>query len=291
LTAVLSSSADIDCREAEPRLHLYADGELAPEERALLEGHLEACERCRNDLTLLEKTRATLALRAEEEDQAPAALLERIAADTRSAARGERRARLVWAGPLALAGLALVVATVALFTGDRPLAQESPVVAQSVDAHTLDVPVDIATPDARRVEAFLAPRLGVRVQVPRLAGAGLSLVGARVVNAADKRAGQLVYEDGLGARVTLLVVPDPRGSLGRAVAPRDSDARAADVALAGFLQGEVSSPARAADGHAVRLLHDGATLFALVGALSDDRMDRIAQAIAPTLPRARVAGR
>lgn len=289
---MLSSSHEIDCREAERRIHLQVDGELAPEERLALQTHLGGCEACARDQAMLEKTREVLRERAAEDDQAPAHLVERISGDVARIARREGRSRLAWAAPLALATVALGVAVFALLGGEPAPAKESGVVQRSVDVHTLDVPVDIASPDPARVQAFLEPRLHARVRVPHLDGAGLSLAGARVVSAADRRAAQLVYEDGLGARVTVLVVPDKDRRLRQVVT--GSSAARPDVQAAGFLQGvdvagETASgrlDLRTKDGaHAVRLLHDGSTLFALVGALSADNMDRVAAAIAPELRR------
>jgi len=295
LRAVLSSSTEIDCREAERRIHLYVDAELAPEECVALEVHLAGCDVCTGERAMLEKTRAALRARSAEEDHAPALLVERIRGDIGRQARREGRSRLVWAARLGIAAVALGVATFALLGGDDEPAATSKVtpstgvVQRSVDVHTLDVPVDIASPDPARIAAFLEPRLRARVRVPRLDGAGLSLAGARVVSAAERRAAQLVYEDGLGARVTVLVVPDRDGDLRRAVVGRAAAARpiTSGVQTAGFLSEGGGGDVRGqAGGNAVRLLHDGSTLFALVGGLSDDNMDRIAKAIAPELPRA-----
>lgn len=285
MSAVLSSSPEIDCREAEPRLHMLLDGELAPEEHEAVQAHLENCGGCRRELSLLEKTRAALADNAAVE-RAPDALVSRIGGDVSRLARRDRRSRLLWAAPAALAAVALVVAGFSLFTArDAAPAAAPDVFRQLLDAHTLDVPVDVATPDPRRVEEFLAPRIGARVRVPTLDRAGLSLAGARVVSAADRRAGQLVYEDGLGARVTLLVVPDERGLLSPTQKP-------ADAMLAGFVEGAPPPAATRRDGaHAVRLVHDGHALFALIGALDGERMDRIARTLAPGTKAARVAER
>lgn len=145
---MLSSSTEIDCRDAEPRLHLYLDGELAPEETASLEGHLNACAGCRADLALLEHTRAKLRAGAEVADVAPAALVERVGVDVGRMARRERRGRMVWAAPLAVATAALVVAVISLASADAP-AHQPRVLAESVDVHTRDVPVDVASSTLR----------------------------------------------------------------------------------------------------------------------------------------------
>jgi anti-sigma factor RsiW len=292
LTAVLSSSPEIDCREAEPRLHLFLDRELAPEDQAALEAHLEACARCRADLQLLERTRAKLRAMAESTDVAPSALVDKIAGDVGRVARRERRGRLLWAAPLVVATAALIIALFSLFGGaDR--APEPLVLQESVDVHTLDVPVDVASPDPQRVEKFLAPRLGVNVRVPRLDGAGLSLAGGRVVSVDNRRAAQLVYEDGLGAKVSVLAVPDKDRRMAAALSGQTPPptARGAAVTQAGFVE-QVPEPIGGRvrkDGHAVRLWHDGEVLYTLVGALDDEGMDRISRALADN--GRRVAGR
>src|SRR5690606_6067105 len=86
LPAVLSSSLSFDCREAEALLHLHADGEAAPEDRALLEHHLERCAPCSLRLRELRALKRVLRASAYDDVTVPEALLTRVRNDIASAA-------------------------------------------------------------------------------------------------------------------------------------------------------------------------------------------------------------
>ena len=112
------------------------------------------------------------------------------------------------------AALAAVLVT---SRGAAPAPRPPPAVAQAAFArHALDVPVDVATPDPRRVQEFLAVRVGA-LRVPRLDALGYGLSGARVVDVGNSRGSQLVYAGGFGQRLSVVSVPDPDGGLGRSL--------------------------------------------------------------------------
>ncbi|MGH8988103.1 MAG: anti-sigma factor domain-containing protein [Acidimicrobiales bacterium] len=84
-------------------LGAYALDAVEPSERQLVEGHLEACPRCRYELDGLRKVAADLAMSwAHEGEQPPAALWDRIAAQI-GAGAGDRSGQVV-ALPSDLAG-------------------------------------------------------------------------------------------------------------------------------------------------------------------------------------------
>jgi anti-sigma factor RsiW len=68
-------------------------------------------------------------------------------------------------------------------------------------AHPVEVPADQRTHLAR----WIAKRLGRELLIPDLSGAGLRLLGGRVLPAGQSAAAQLMYEDEHGMRVTLYV--------------------------------------------------------------------------------------
>jgi anti-sigma factor RsiW len=213
LSAVLAREPE-SCEQIEVWLHLVVDGECGPEEQATVEHHLASCERCTHALRLLERTRAGLRQAALASEQpAPEALVGRIEGDIRAASSGPRRPVLIAAG-LALFLLGAGAAGLVMSQLDNPI---DPMVGDLVERHALEVPVDVASPDADRVASFFQPRLGEPVLVPGMHGVGLGLRGGRVVNVEGHRAAQIVYRAPRGERVSVIAIPDHDGKLTRRV--------------------------------------------------------------------------
>lgn len=293
MAAVLSTSLSFSCQEAEPLLHLVADAEVAPEDQALLDEHLKRCGDCRARLVELRGLKAALRLRATD-TRVPASLLARVREDIADEVRTERRRRVLVVGAPVFAGFgALLFVSAAVLYGtvdDRPRAvsvsgepsqgSDAPVLLeQALSLHTLDVPVDVASPDPARVSAFLAARIGHPVRVPRLDPAGFGLAGARVINVDNRRAAQLFYEGGLGHRVSLVAVPDPTGQLGGrvrddAAAVTESAARFADWVKGGADEKRAHLRARRGD-LAVQVWSDEGAVYSLAGRLDDERFDTL----------------
>jgi hypothetical protein len=106
-------------REWRESLGAYALGQLAPEERARVEAHLEGCAACRSELASLRATAALLPHadpdRLGPPPLPPAGLGERIAVGVAAEGRARRRRRL--RSVLATSGVAaaVVVAVLAIF--------------------------------------------------------------------------------------------------------------------------------------------------------------------------------
>lgn len=282
MLAVSNAADPIDCREAELLIQLRLDEEVGPEDSHDLDVHLHGCDTCRQQFALLEKTRAHL--RSKENDevvpdhlaanirlhlaQVPADPTETDVAVANAPPPGGRRP--VWAAALA-GGVFVVMAVVAAVglglnfgekaaksaaaTSEEQAGTEDDAVAVSVANHSLDVPVDVASPDPKVVEAFLRPRLGHPIDVPRLAAKGFGLRGGRVVAVQKTRAAQLVYDSGLGKRMTVVVVPDRDGRLMKKLGPKHKRLNRERVA-------EVHRAK--ARGYDVRLLSRGHLLYAVV---------------------------
>jgi len=204
------------CADVEPMLDLSVDGELLADDSALLHGHVATCTQCRARLEAKRRLKALLAV-AGTSVELPAELEQRVRSDlhTLRRTRNTRRA----AGVLVVATIAAALA--AVLVAQAPAATDAtpaaPALAQAALArHALDVPVDVATPDPRRVQEFLAARVGA-LKVPRLDALGYGLSGARVVDVGNSRGAQLVYAGGFGQRLSVVAVPDPDGGLGRSL--------------------------------------------------------------------------
>lgn len=237
---------------------MYLDGEASAEDRALIEEHLRRCEACASRADLYDRTRRALRAAALEEDEAalPGGFEERLRRSLSDVARPSSGSLFVRASPFAAAGVALCVAVAAWVKGDDPTTAPVPVVQRTIEHHTLDVPVDVASPDAAYVARFLGSRVGHKVAVPRLDVAGYGLAGGRVVSLDDRRAAQLVYRGGLGRRLSVMAVPDPDGRLARQMRRGHSATASRDPSV--LFRGEEG-------GFNVEVLaHDG-TVYSLVG--------------------------
>ena len=81
----------IDCQEAERRLHTFLERELDKEEMAEVQAHLDDCRECHSKFRF-EASFKRLIMARSSEQRAPTGLRERLAERLRQQ-RGERRSR------------------------------------------------------------------------------------------------------------------------------------------------------------------------------------------------------
>lgn len=124
--------------------------------------------------------------------------------------------RLVRAAWAAAAALVLLIAGASLgwyfgtMTG-ADATQGAAVARQAAVAHAVFTPerrhpVEVAADQEAHLVAWLSKRLGAPLRAPRLTDLGFSLVGGRLLTAADGPAAQFMYENVAGKRLTLYVV-------------------------------------------------------------------------------------
>jgi hypothetical protein len=149
------------------RLSAYLDGELPPQERAAVEGHLAACSECAAflaELAAVDEAAASLPVEAPEGyfDSFPARVRSRLEAPKAAAAR-RRVPAWTWA---AAAALLLAVVTPLTVRHLRPAPGEAP----STAAVALPPPPGTAEPprgeDARQAEPSSKTVLGVAPPAP-----------------------------------------------------------------------------------------------------------------------------
>ena len=98
----------------------------------------------------------------------------------------------------------------------QPAATPSPV-QMAMDAHLTFVsevihPVEVQAAEEDHLLKWLSNRLGGEIQAPDLASAGFSLLGGRLLPNMGQNAGQFMYENASGGRVTLYVTPTPNAA-------------------------------------------------------------------------------
>ncbi|MFO0678188.1 MAG: zf-HC2 domain-containing protein [Polyangiaceae bacterium] len=217
--------ASWSCRDFAQLLGPYLDGELDAPTLVETEGHLGSCDNCRERLTLLHATRASLKRTSAE--AAPEGLRSRLQAamaaevareDARETA--ERRASLgvfsSWRTVVPLASAA--AAGIVFFSAVRSHPPKSDVtkagfgddvLSELIAEHARPLPPERTDPkDVRAFEQYV----GVPVRPAKFERGGARLLGGRMLPLRQERAAMLQYEIGQGAdtRRMSVIIYDPR---------------------------------------------------------------------------------
>jgi anti-sigma factor (TIGR02949 family) len=223
------------CRDLSRALGSYLDGELEASTLIEIDGHVAACERCREEVQLLRATRRSL--KRTVRTSAPPALRDRIAG-----AMAAERARGALASPFeseplvkapswrtmvpvaTAAAIALVWGAVA--RGTPVTAREShaafgdDLLAELVAEHSQPLPPEATNPQAvRGLERYV----GFPVHPASFERGGAHLVGGRVVPLRSQRAYMLQYVVGTGddaQRLSVLVYDAEKIKVNANLAPR-----------------------------------------------------------------------
>lgn len=103
------------CERIEELLPLFAEGDMAGDDRRMVEAHLEGCAACRESLVVYRSIESALVSRREllpEASRTASAVMARLR--PRASVLPYRRPYYGWIGAPALAGVLMVVAAVAL---------------------------------------------------------------------------------------------------------------------------------------------------------------------------------
>ena len=192
------------CREVEPLVTPYVDGEATGTQRAIVEAHLLACPPCRHRAAA--ETAARDAVRARLcRPCAP----EQLRARCRAAAHTSRfdMPRVTVTSLSMAAALVFVLGGVLLYstTGLSPTVLAAQLTLDHVKCfavHDADVPVD-----ARASEQRYAQEFGQQIRLPQTAVAGLQLVGVRRCYCGEGPAAHVMYRLN-GRPVSLYMIPD-----------------------------------------------------------------------------------
>jgi anti-sigma factor (TIGR02949 family) len=193
----------MDCTECRTLTSAYVDGELAADESAAFERHLETCADCRAAVASTRQLSAAVRSGAER-FAAPAHLRARILGEIDRVSRrsfwGDLRMLGVGWNPVALAAsLLLAVASTAAITGsyfgvaDHEAALTREVVAGQIRSLMAGHLTDVASSDQHTVKPWFNGKLDFSPPVVDLAAAGFPLVGGRLDYVAHRPVAALVY--------------------------------------------------------------------------------------------------
>ncbi|PDT84981.1 anti-sigma factor [Sinorhizobium sp. BJ1] len=203
---------------SEDELHAYVDGHLNQPERGRIEAWLERHPARAEEVREWQAQTAAL-----KEHFAPYARDEAGDRQLLSARRHQGKAvasspvpllRRIAAGLLIFAAGALAgVYTPGILAPDRPPETAEgpdslPRQAQSafqVYASEVRHPVEVGADQRVHLATWLGKRLDYGLKIPDLAALGFSLVGGRLIPVNDTAGAMLMYEDGSGQRVTVLL--------------------------------------------------------------------------------------
>ncbi|MCA1443684.1 anti-sigma factor [Ensifer sp. IC4062] len=202
---------------SEDELHAYVDGHLSQPERerieAWLEGHPAPAEEVRQWQAQAAALKSHFASYARSEDSdrtlvATGRAAPKVGTPLRDMLRRVAAGLLIFAAG-ALTGLYAP----AIVAPDRPLqiAEEPdtlPRQAQSaflIYASEVRHPVEVGANEQGHLATWLGKRLDYALRIPDLSAFGFSLVGGRLVPVNGKAGAMLMYEDGTGQRVTVLL--------------------------------------------------------------------------------------
>lgn len=193
----------LECRELEPLLQAYVDGEFEAVERAEFDAHLGQCPACRERVMREQAFREQL--RAAASVRAPAALRARIESGLKQERRWGAVRKLV--RPEVVAALAACAGFVAYFSSQRFL---EPLLKDAVSNHAHNLPIEVSG-DEQHVQSWFSGKVDFPVRLPHLRDVSVS--GGRLSHVRDRSAAYVVYQGPRAHRVSLFVFDDPRAPL------------------------------------------------------------------------------
>ncbi|MCA6119648.1 anti-sigma factor [Bradyrhizobium sp. WSM 1738] len=188
----------------EDELHAYVDGELPAERRSDVEAWLATHP---DDAARVHSWRAMAeVLHARYDSIADEAVPKRL--EIERLVRAPRR--WVYGAVAATLAAFIVGGGVGWFARD---ATATPSVLQNFTAHAIDAhrlyvvevrhPVEVPGSERGHLQQWLTKRCGWVVRAPELSGAGLKLVGGRLLPSSGKPASFMMYESASGERFTI----------------------------------------------------------------------------------------
>jgi len=202
----------------EDDLQAHVDGRLSPVREAVVAAYLAAHPDTEAVLRaqIAQRDAIRAALRFKAEEPIPARLRPDRMVDAR---RRAGRRGLAVAASVAVAALLgagggwyghdLMTARERTLAADAAARNRALLAASAHRVYTADAfrPVEIYATAGDLVIRWLTNRLGQPVEAPDLRSVGLRFIGGRLIPTQEGAAGQLMYDDEAGGRVTLFLLP------------------------------------------------------------------------------------
>jgi anti-sigma factor RsiW len=196
--------------ELGPKLSAYIDGELPPDEMAAIKARLDAEPALQAELQLLRQANdaGVMDFAALLQDPVPLSLVRGISQTKpgTGAAVPPPRGLPVWASIAAGLFLFAVGGTGGYFLSSPDPSRDW--VAELTEYHTVYAAqvrhlVEVPASEADHIQKWLGTEVGVQATIPDLTAQGLTFEGGRLLVAAGKPVGQLMYRDAAGTVVAL----------------------------------------------------------------------------------------
>jgi anti-sigma factor RsiW len=188
-------------------LHAYADGELEPSEKLMMERDLandpearSAIESWRRQSETLKRTFASVA-----EEQFPPGIRAALNKPRRMEIRRWHMFAAAAAVLLLLAGGLAIFLNLELGASDARAFADSALSAHVVYSAEVRHPVEVSASEKDHLNTWLSKRLGFKISAPDLSAQGFELIGGRLLHADRMPAAQFMYEDGNKRRLTVYV--------------------------------------------------------------------------------------
>lgn len=209
----------MNCPSTEAMVHAFLDNELAGTERESFEMHLLDCSGCAEIVKA--QSRLKHAIRSHLiRPSVPVSLERKMASALAKTAPSSSESRWGWlAFPrLTPAFAAVGVVVVLVVVTRRGPAPSTQVMQQALRAHSVELPMDVETPDCNRVASWFRGRLGFTIHPPQLERAmpaaltsnstpdnGTHCQGGRLINVRENFGAYLTYRVGSQHRINVTV--------------------------------------------------------------------------------------
>ncbi len=178
----------MQCDSAFEMLDAYLDGELAPENSAVIREHLNKCTGC--SAQIADTARLQHALRAARRHFVPSSEFRRRI--QKQVARSQRRTWILPWVPMAAAMAAMAIFVI-LWAGHR---QTSDAIAEIADLHVNALAsanqVDVVSTDRHTVKPWFQGRIPFTFNLPEFSGTDFTLVGGRMAYFHQQPGAQLI---------------------------------------------------------------------------------------------------
>ena len=178
----------MQCNSAATMLGAYLDGELLPDQAAVIQEHLRGCIHCSSEIA--EMARLQRSLRSARGHFAPSAEFRRKVQKQMSSPK--RRSWLIWSMPIGVA-FATILLTALAWTGH---ARRSAAFAELADLHVNALSstnlVDVVSTDRHTVKPWFQGKIPFSFNLPEFSGTDYTLVGGRMVYFHQQPGAQLI---------------------------------------------------------------------------------------------------